>query len=84
MTALPEDTPSRYLFFNRDDHYEGRTTKIVITSKRHLDILGEIKWFGKWRQYAFFPDPLTIWNPECLDDVQECIKRLKEEHKYKP
>jgi len=81
---LPEDTPSKYLTFNRDDHYEGKTTRIIITSKRHLGVLGEVKWFGRWRCYAFFPDEQTIWNDECLNDVKECIRRLHEERNWQP
>lgn len=83
MNTLPENTPSQYLSFWRDNHYQGRTVRIVVTSKRHLAILGEIKWFGRWRQYAFFPEIETVWNPECLDDVNECIARLTQERKNK-
>lgn len=80
---LPEDTPSRFLSFCRDYHYEGRTVRIIVTSKRHLGVLGEIKWFGRWRQYAFFPEEQTIWNPECLNDINQCIQNLDIERKNK-
>ena len=31
--------------------------------------LGQIKYFGRWRQYAFFPHEGTIWNYECMMDI---------------
>lgn len=40
--------------------------------------LGNIKWYGPWRQYAFFPDQLTIWNPDCLRALAD---RCEEETK---
>jgi len=70
---------SEYLNFEVDDHYEGKTKRIVVVSKRHLSILGEIKWYGPWRQYTFFPEEATIWNTVCLEDIQTEIKRLMDE-----
>lgn len=46
---------SEYSSFEEDDHYEGKTKRIVVISKRNLNILGEIKWYGPWIQYAFLP-----------------------------
>lgn len=68
---------SEYLNFELDDHYEGKTERVVVVAKKRLEILGEIKWFGRWRQYAFFPEGSTVWNKTCLDDVQNCIELLK-------
>lgn len=73
----PELLKSKYLAFELDDHYEGKTERVVVTAKKRLEILGEIKWFGRWRQYAFFPESHTVWNLECLDDIQVCIEVLK-------
>lgn len=74
-TEFPE---SRYLSFELDDHYEGKTERVLIISKRHLAVLGEIKWLGRWRQYAFFPESRTVWNPECMDDIKACLAVLKQ------
>jgi hypothetical protein len=85
MSYKPWDSwDSEYLTFEEDDHYEGKTKRLVIVSKRHLMILGEIKWHGPWRQYCFFPSPAhTVWNKGCLDDVQVVIKALMDERKVK-
>lgn len=77
------DIDSEYLSFMEDDHYEGKTKRIVVLSKRHGNILGEIRWYGAWRQYTFWPDLKTIWNTQCLEDVQSCIRALMGERKNK-
>ena len=37
------------------------------------DHLGEVKWFGRWRQYAFYPtqSTMTIHNPVCLRQIAD-------------
>lgn len=29
-------------------------------------VLGQIRWFGRWRKYCFYPNPNTIWDNRCL------------------
>jgi len=43
--------------------------------------LGIIKWYPKWRQYAFFPEAETIFNVECLNDIQDHIKEIMGERR---
>jgi hypothetical protein len=31
--------------------------------------LGQIRWFGQWRQYCFWPAPETIFNDGCLRHI---------------
>jgi hypothetical protein len=55
-------------------------TKIYgVFSVKHGDKLGEIRWFGRWRQYTFFPSNETVWNLGCLVDVIVFLQKLKEE-----
>jgi hypothetical protein len=35
--------------------------------------LGEIKWYGAWRTYAFFPEVASLFNEQCLLDIAEFI-----------
>jgi hypothetical protein len=65
-----------YLDF-ADLEAKGRKTKhIAVINKHHQEIIGEIKWFGKWRQYCFYPYDETVWNIGCLEAIQETIKDL--------
>lgn len=67
---------NEYLEF-RDETPAARKTNIIgVYSRSSGDLLGRIKWFGRWRQYVFFPEPGTIWNPECLDAVNAQVRAL--------
>jgi hypothetical protein len=67
---------NKYLEF-REKVVQGRKTPIIqIYSKNHGDLLGEIKWFGRWRQYTFFPCSDTIWNVDCLNTMNAKIIEL--------
>ena len=69
---------SRYLDFALLEK-KPKTQVIKVMSKIHGNRLGVIKWFGRWRQYGFFPEPETVFNLECLNDIQSYIKGLKDE-----
>jgi len=64
---------SEYLTFRMDGD-TGKTKTHGVYSTLHGDKLGTVKWFGRWRQYAFFPEPGTIWNRDCLREVADFIE----------
>jgi len=39
--------------------------------------LGEVKWYGPWRQYTFSPIPDTDFSMDCLDDIKHFLGQLK-------
>ena len=52
----------------------GKTDVYYVMSKSSGFVLGVIKWFGRWRQYCFFPAIRTVFNPGCMQDICEFIK----------
>ena len=38
--------------------------------------LGDIKWYAPWRKYAFFPEPDTIYEQDCLRDIAGFLEKL--------
>lgn len=42
------------------------------------EVLGSVKWYGPWRQYSFFPIPITVFNRTCLEDIAHFIGQLNE------
>ena len=73
-------TTSRYIEFSLAG--QGKKTQIWhVHSKNHGSFLGYIKWFGRWRQYVFFPAAETAWNPECLRDICDFIKGLMDDRR---
>lgn len=41
--------------------------------------LGFIKWFGRWRCYAFYPQPGSVFENHCLMDLAEFCKEKTDE-----
>jgi len=71
---------SKYLEFSERE--SGCKTKIIeIWTKKHKCLLGEIRWYGCWRQYCFYPSYGTIFNRTCMDDIIEQINILMDERK---
>ena len=67
---------SEYLKFEEGISPSGKTKVVYVISERTDKILGWVKWYGQWRQYAFFPADLTIWNRDCLTEIQNKIENL--------
>lgn len=72
-----------YLEFKRDRRAEeGRKTQVwAVRSAMHGDPLGTIRWFGRWRQYTFFPEPGTTFNPACLTEISDRCAALTTAHR---
>ncbi len=66
----------RYIAFVEDPKREGRTRVWMVVSKHDSPgvSIGEVRWHGAWRQYAFFPKGETVFNPECLRDIAVFIE----------
>lgn len=67
---------TQYLAFFDTTPPERKTKVVTVTSIKNDYFLGEIKWYGAWRQYAFFPAEKTIWNRDCLEQINERIAVL--------
>ena len=48
------------------------------TSKHHL---GDIYWYGPWRQYIFACQLDILFNNQCLTDITEVLTKLNTDHK---
>ena len=80
MTTFKE---TKYLTFATEE-IKGRKTKIVhVINKSNTNRLATIVWHSNWRQYCFLPNPefQTVWNKDCLNDVNSVITKLMEERK---
>ena len=68
---------SKYLEFSLIE--QKPKTKIVgVWAKKNGGRLGLIKWYGPWRQYAFYPEDETLFNTGCLKEIQAHIKKMME------
>jgi len=71
---------SRYLEFRLLEQ-KPKTQVIEVISKCHGNRLGIIKWFGRWRRYALFPESTIVFDAECLNDIVSYIEKLQEKTK---
>lgn len=71
-----------YLRFNEEPLISPKITKTYsVVSKQSFDILGEVKWFGRWRAYCFYPTSETIFDRKCMQEITDFINQLMEERK---
>jgi len=59
----------------------GKTSIWFILKKNSIISLGQVKWFGLWRQYVFWPASSTIFSAGCLKDIQTFITQAMQERK---
>ena len=62
-------------------HNKGKKTKLFAIRKDDktglMDLLGLIKFNGKWRQYVFYPEKETYWNSSCMKNIAQFIEELR-------
>ncbi len=61
----------------------GKTKVWAVISKEGGFELGKVKWFGRWRCYAFFPTD-SIFEPKCLREIADFIESRTQEHRATP
>jgi len=44
-------------------------------------VLGTVKWFGRWRGYAFFPCQQTVYEQVCLREIADFCEEFSREHR---
>ena len=50
-----------------------KTAIWFVAAKDGGGMLGEIRWFGRWRRYAFYPQAATVFEPTCLRNIAQFI-----------
>lgn len=71
---------SKYLEFDKVGD-TGKTEIWNILSKSSGFILGQIKWYGSWRQYCLFPASQCVFNTSCMKDINDAINELMAERR---
>lgn len=65
----------------------GKTNRYEVWSKggeEELgDKLGEIRWFGRWRKYSWYPNADTIYEEVCMQEITDFLKQVNKEHREK-
>jgi hypothetical protein len=60
---------------------KAKTLTWFVVNKESGEAIGEIKWYGPWRRYSFFPFPETVYESDCLKDIGWFLIRATATHK---
>ena len=60
-----------------------RKTPIYYVFEYNTNCIGEIKWYGPWRKFCFYPDKDTIWDSKCLMQIVEQLDIINLKYKEK-
>ena len=68
---------SEFIYVEKVELPKRKTPIYKLFSMSNHDIkLGEIKWFGAWRQYCFYPEENTIFDRKCLTYINNFLEEV--------
>jgi len=71
----------KHLQFIEVEVGEKKTKQFEVQSLYDSSQLGNIHWYGGWRQYVFEPSFETRWSWDCLKELSEFIKMIMDARK---
>lgn len=72
---------NRYLNFTSSSNESGKTEVAIITNVITGTELGQIRWYGPWRKYCFYPKSDIVFDVGCLGEVIDQIQIMMEKRK---
>lgn len=72
----------KYIHFEQMGH-TGKTAIYICQNTENGSVLGYVKWFARWRKYAFFPVPEVVFETQCLKDIASFLDYIMNERKIK-
>lgn len=73
-------TKQTYLQIDKDRVSPSGLTFVWVVKSLSGIPLGEIKWFGQWRKYTFYPMNYTTWDDNCLNEISAFMTKANAEH----
>lgn len=74
----------KFIEFTEQPIEQGKKTPVYFVDSKQGAHLGEIKWYGPWRCYAFYPAGGTIFDKSCLKDIEKFLTGLMDARKKEP
>ena len=62
---------AKWIRFSRPRKSASGKTQVWKVLSNDDDSLGEIRWYGRWRKYAFHPEIFTIYEQDCLRKIAD-------------
>ncbi len=80
MLVFQPPVEYKYIYFIKVED-KPKTSVWHCRNQKSNGLLGVVKWYGPWRQYCFLPEPNTIFNTGCFENINHFIKQLTDERK---
>lgn len=79
----PGEWEGTYISFSyaQNQPASGKTTAWEVCNKGESSTLGFVKWFPRWRKYAFLPVPNCIFEELCMREISLFIEERTKEHR---
>lgn len=71
-----------YIRFLEQDRSESGKTRVWAVESTRGARLGTVKWFGRWRCYAFYPERGTVFEQACLRDIASFCQVTTQDHRH--
>lgn len=85
LTAIgsdPSGWEGKYIRFYLSEDQPNKKTHVWEVTAKAGGFLGQVRWFGRWRKYSFFPAPDCVFEETCLGDIAEFLKWATHSHKH--
>lgn len=76
-------TDGTYIFFYNLGPWRKQITDRYEVLTKTVNAIGQVRWFGSWRKYCFFPYEETVYEEVCLREIAEFCEKVTKEHKAK-
>lgn len=43
--------------------------------------IGQVRWYGPWRKYTFWPEPNCVFEEQCLRDIAAFCETQTKDHR---
>ena len=63
---------------------KSKTKTWFVVNKESGEAIGEIKWYGAFRKYSFFPFIDTVYEQTCLTDISKFLAEQMANRKVQP
>lgn len=81
LTRHDEWTAGTWIHFRDMGVPEGMKTRVFQVYDSTGTLLGAVRWFGRWRCYAFYPHGETVYEPTCLREIAEFCAEETRRHR---
>ena len=71
------------IYADREHRAANGPKRFRVQNKHDFSFLGDIRWYSKWRKYAFYPRADTLFEHECLRDIAAFCEEQTKEKKTK-